>query len=183
MAMPEELTTPRLRLRPYRWLDLDDVMAYATSETWARYLPVPWPYTLHDGERFLASQVLLDREREPCWAIELDGHVVGGVNLRLSLEHRLAELGYALAHPLWGQGLTTEAVRAIVQCAFDTYPDLNRIRAVADARNVGSLRVLQKVGMAREGQLRQNRLFRGELTDEVWYGLLRSEWHGVPYAS
>src|SRR5690606_9562843 len=84
MGMPDELATPRLRLRPYRWQDLDDIMAYATSANWARYLPVPWPYSRRDGERFLASQVLLDREREPCWAIEIDGHVVGGVNLRLS---------------------------------------------------------------------------------------------------
>jgi RimJ/RimL family protein N-acetyltransferase len=30
--------------------------------------------------------------------------------------------------------------------------------------------------MMREGQLRQNRLFRGELTDEVWCGVLRGEW-------
>jgi ribosomal-protein-alanine N-acetyltransferase len=183
MSMPDELTTPRLRLRPYRWQDLDDIMAYATSETWARYLPVPWPYTRRDGERFLASQVLLDREREPCWAIEFEGHVVGGVNLRLSFEHRLGELGYALAEALWGRGLTTEAVRVVVASAFETYPDLNRIRASADARNVGSLRVMEKLGMTREGHLRQNRLFRGELTDEVWCGLLRDEWSGVPYPS
>ena len=86
MGMPDELVTPRLRLRLYRWQDLDDIMAYATSANWARYLPVPWPYSRRDGERFLASQVLLDREREPCWAIEIEGHVVGGVNLRLSPE-------------------------------------------------------------------------------------------------
>jgi RimJ/RimL family protein N-acetyltransferase len=176
MGMPDELATPRLRLRPYRWQDLDDIMAYATSANWARYLPVPWPYSRRDGERFLASQVLLDREREPCWAIEIDGHVVGGVNLRLSPEARLGEVGYALAEPLWGQGFATEAVRAVVTSAFETYPELNRIRASADARNVGSLRVMEKLGMMREGQLRQNRLFRGELTDEVWCGVLRGEW-------
>lgn len=175
MAMPDQITTPRLCLRPYRWQDLDDIMAYATDPDWARYLPVPWPYTRRDGERFLASQVLIDPERESCWAIEYEGHVVGGINLRYSPEHRLAELGYALARRAWGRGLMTEAARAVVQAAFAADPNLNRVRASADPRNVASLRVMDKLGMTREGVLRQNRYFRGELADEAWCGLLRCE--------
>lgn len=178
MAMPEEITTPRLRLRPYRWQDLDDVMLYATDADWARYLPVPWPYSRRDGERFLASQVLLEAGRASCWAIEHEGRAVGGINLRYWPEHRLAELGYALARSLWGRGLTTEAARAVVRAAFDNDPQLNRVRAAADPRNIGSLRVMDKLGMTREGVLRQNRLFRGELTDEAWCGVLRSEFTG-----
>lgn len=175
MPMPEELTTRRLFLRPYHWQDIDDVMAYATDEAWARYLPVPWPYTRRDAEQFLASQVLLDPAREARWAIVLDGTVVGGVNLRRSPEHRLAELGYALARAVWGRGLATEAARAVIRAAFEADSELNRIRAVADPRNVASVRVLEKAGMTREGILRQNRMFRGELMDEAWYGILREE--------
>src|SRR5690606_15375710 len=119
MPMPEELTTRRLFLRPYHWQDIDDVMAYATDEASARYLPVPWPYTRRDAEQFLASQVLLDPAREARWAIVLDGTVVGGVNLRRSPEHRLAELGYALARAVWGRGLATEAARAVIRAAFE----------------------------------------------------------------
>lgn len=178
MAMPAEITTRRLRLRPYRWQDLDDIMAYATDADWARYLPVPWPYTRHDGERFLASRFLLEAERESCWAIEHEGRVVGGINVKYWPEHRLAELGYALARSLWGRGLTAEAARAVVRAAFEADPHLNRVRAAADPRNLGSLRVMDKLGMTREGVLRQNRLFRGELTDEAWCGVLRSEFKG-----
>jgi ribosomal-protein-alanine N-acetyltransferase len=174
-SMPEEIATPRLRLRPYRWQDIDDVMAYATDEAWARFLPVPWPYTRRDAEQFLATQVLLDPAREARWAIVLDGAVVGGVNLRRAPEHRLAELGYALARGVWGRGLATEAARAVIHAAFEADANLNRIRAVADSRNLASMRVLEKAGMTREGILRQNRMFRGELIDEVWYGILRKE--------
>lgn len=177
MAMPDTIITTRLRLRPHRWQDLDDIMAYATDAEWARYLPVPWPYSRRDGERFVASQVLLDHGREPCWAVEHEGRVVGGINLRLSPEHRLAELGYSLARHLWRRGVATEAVQAVLQTAFDADADLNRVRAVADARNLASLRVMAKVGMTREGVLRQNRMFRGTLIDEVWCGVLRSEWY------
>lgn len=175
MTMPDVIATPRLRLRPYRWQDLDDVLAYATDEVWARYLPVPWPYTRADGERFLAAQTLINREIEPCWAIEHDGRVVGGVTLRLTLEHRLGELGYALARVSWGHGIATEAVGAVVTTAFETLPALNRLRAVADRRNAASLRLMARLGMTCEGVLRQNRVCRGEAIDEVWYGLLRCE--------
>lgn len=176
MAMPDQIETTRLLLRPYRWQDIDDVVAYATDETWAKYLPVPTPYTLADGQRFLASQVLLDRETQPCWAIESAGRIVGGINLRFTFEHRLGELGYAVARDVWGSGIATESAAAVVDAAFSTYPDLNRIRAIGDARNEASLRVMARLGMVREGVLRQNRVFRGDLVDEVWCGVLRSEW-------
>lgn len=178
MPLPDEIVTPRLLLRPYRWQDLDDVLAYACDEPWARYLPVPWPYTRRDGERFIAAQVLLDSEQESRWAIVLEGTVIGGVNLRWVPPHHLAELGYALARVHWGRGLATEAAQAVLTAAFACDAALNRIRAIADARNVASTRVLAKLGMTREGILRQNRMFRGVLIDEVWYGVLRSEWEG-----
>jgi RimJ/RimL family protein N-acetyltransferase len=64
-----------------------------------------------------------------------------------------------------------------MNAAFMAYARLRRIRAMADARNIASLRVMAKLGMVREGVLRQNRLVRGTFIDEVWCGVLRTEWH------
>jgi RimJ/RimL family protein N-acetyltransferase len=72
--------------------------------------------------------------------------------------------------------LTTEAARTVMAAAFAAYASLHRIRAMADARNLGSRRVMEKLGMVHEGVLRQNRLVRGECIDEVWCGVLRPEW-------
>ena len=58
--LPDIIETPRLRLRGFRLQDLDDVLSYASDPEWARYLPVPQPYTRAEAERFLAGQVLLD---------------------------------------------------------------------------------------------------------------------------
>jgi [ribosomal protein S5]-alanine N-acetyltransferase len=221
-TLPDEIHTPRLLLRPFRQGDIDDVMVYAVDEEWARYLPVPQPYTRVDAERFLAAETTVDRTRTPSWAIvcnlsppsverglppapcglrrtgqpprppaqpprSLDDtrhdRVIGGINLRLSPEHRLAELGYGLARSAWGRGLATEAVRAVMDTAFVSLPLLNRVRAVADPRNVASLRVMERLGMVREGVLRQNRVLRGELVDEVWCGILRAEWEAQPRAA
>jgi RimJ/RimL family protein N-acetyltransferase len=127
----------------------------------------------------VASQVLLDRERHPAWAIEYAGVVRGGINIRFDFANQVGEMGYSLARSHWGQGLTTEAAQAVLDAAFVAYSDLRRVRAMADARNIGSLRVMdvmEKIGMIREGTLRQNRITRGESIDEVWCGILRSEW-------
>ena len=72
--------------------------------------------------------------------------------------------------------MATEAARAVMEAVFTAYTSLNRLRAMADARNIASLRVMEKLGMVREGVLRQNRLVRGEFIDEVWCGVLRTEW-------
>lgn len=50
------------------------------------------------------------------------------------------------------------------------------LTAMADVDNTASQRVMEKVGMRKEGVLRQNRVERGEVIDEAWYGILRDEW-------
>jgi ribosomal-protein-alanine N-acetyltransferase len=177
--LPETIETERLGLRPVTLEDVEDILTFATDVEWAHYLPVPQPYTRRDAEEFVASQILLDREQTASWGIVLDGAVIGGINLRMDSENHACELGYSVAREYWGQGFATEAARAVIDAAFESLPDLNKVRAMADLRNVASQRVMEKVGMTREGILRQNRLFRGEHVDEVWYGLLRSEWEAA----
>ena len=174
--LPDTITTGRLKLRPHRLKDVDDVFAFAQDPEWARYLPVPQPYTYQDAEQFIARQLLLDQKKHPVWAIELDGTVIGGINLRFDFDNKVGEMGYSIARTHWGKGFVPEAARTIINTAFSTYPDLNRIRAMADSRNNGSLRVMEKLGMMKEGTLRQNRSSHGEFIDEVWCGILRVEW-------
>ena len=175
-CLPEIIETKCLVLRPYRFEDAEDVFAYAADEEWSRFLPVPRPYTEKDAIDFLARMALLDRRTHPTWAIVAGERVVGGINMRFDFDNRLGEMGWSIARPLWGRGLTTEAAQAVIDAAFNTHADLNRIRAMADARNAASHRVMEKSGMLREGTLRQNRLTRGEPMDEAWFGVLRSEW-------
>jgi RimJ/RimL family protein N-acetyltransferase len=173
---PNIIETARLRLRPFRLRDVDEVLGYATDPEWARYLPVPQPYTPVEAEKFIAAQVLRDRAVHPAWAIEHARAVMGGMNLRFHFDHHVGEMGYSIARSDWGRGLATAAARAVMAAAFTAYASLTRIRAMADARNLGSLRVMEKLGMVREGGLRQNRLVRGEYIDAVWCGVLRPDW-------
>lgn len=176
--LQEIIDAERFRLRPFRLDDVEAVLAYACDEQFLRYLPIAMPYQRSDAEAFLARQVLLDRNLNPSWAIEAHGLACGGLNIRFFAEHRVAEIGYAVARQHWGKGLATEAARAVIAAAFETYGQLTRVRATADPRNAASIRVMEKLGMKREGVLRGNRLCRGELTDEAVYGVLRAEWSG-----
>ncbi|MCY4393340.1 MAG: GNAT family N-acetyltransferase [Chloroflexi bacterium] len=169
-----ELRTERLLLRPYRSGDVDDVFAYATDPEWSRYLEVPSPYTRRDAEEFVATLLLADPAKNPTWAVVYEGRASGNIDLRVR-DHNLAEMGYSIAHPLWGQGLTTEAARAAIAYGFESM-GLARIQAVADIRNSASWRVMEKLGMTREGVLRGNRLIRDERTDDVLYAILRDNW-------
>jgi RimJ/RimL family protein N-acetyltransferase len=174
--LPEIFELERFRLRRFRLSDVEAVLSYARDEEYLRYLPIPFPYEFSDAENFLAKQILLDPDSNPSWAIEMDGVASGGLNMRFSAEHRVSEIGYAVARRLWGRGIATTASRVVIAAAFRHYPQLERVRARADARNTASIRVMEKLGMNRGGLLRSDRVSRGELIDEVVYGLLRAEW-------
>jgi ribosomal-protein-alanine N-acetyltransferase len=174
--MPNEIRTERLFLRPHRFADISDVLMYANDREWARFLPVPSPYTVRDAEEFLARSALADRVQHPDWAITLENRVVGGIDIRFMFEFRIAQLGYSIARALWSRGYATEAARAVIDAAFRCHAQLKRIRSYADTRNKGSIRVMEKIGMTYEGCLRSNRFVRDEFVDDAHYGILRDAW-------
>ncbi|MGE3076823.1 MAG: GNAT family N-acetyltransferase [Dehalococcoidia bacterium] len=169
-----ELQTARLMLRPFHAGDVDDVLAYSGDHEYARFIPVPIPYLARNAEEFVA-QAILRQDSDPMWAIVHEGRVCGAIELDVNGLHRHGELHYGMARPLWGQGFTSEAARAILEYAFRELR-LARVFGRADIRNVGSWRVLEKIGMQREGLLRHSRLFRDELIDDVLYAVLSYEW-------
>jgi len=95
--------------------------------------------------------------------------------LQLERAHQRGELGYWIGQPYWGSGLATEAVTALLRFAFEDL-ELNRVQASYLPRNPASGRVLEKVGMQREG-LHRERYRKGErFEDVVECAILASEW-------
>jgi ribosomal protein S18 acetylase RimI-like enzyme len=88
-------------------------------------------------------------------------------------------LGYGIGPSWWGQGLGTEVAQVAVACAFERY-EAAVVWASTDADNVASCRVLEKVGMRRDGVLRQRRAHNNQRSDEAHSSILRREW--VPAA-
>jgi len=153
MIAPATLTTPRLVLRRPASDDAQAIFdAYTSDPEVTRYLTWPTHESVERVHEFLrrCDAVWTDGSAFP-WAITLDGHIIGMIEVRLD-GHR-AEIGYALSRAAWGRGYTTEAARAVVGWAL-TQPEIRRVWAYVDLENVPSARVLEKVGMSREGRLR-----------------------------
>ena len=174
-----EIRTERMLLRPHRLEDVDDIVEFASDREWSRYLTIPIPYLRAHAVEFVARQILTSWDDRPMWAIVLEGQVVGGIGIRINVEHAIGALSYSIAKKQWGRGLTVEAARAVVDWGF-RMRRLAKLYAFADARNTQSLRVMEKLGMTREGMLRSHRRFRDERVDDVYYGLLREEWEKRP---
>ena len=143
--------TDRLLLRP-GWREDAPALVRAIGD-WQlvrNTARVPWPYALGDAERFLALPA--DPAR-PAFLIFLrdGGGLVGGIGL---IGACTAELGYWIARDRWGQGLATEAGRAVVTLADESLR-LPRLVATHALDNPASGRVLAKLGFRPAGGSRR----------------------------
>lgn len=172
MAAPTELHTERLLLRPFQTGDVADALAYRNDLEFARFLRhIPQPFTRQDAEAFVALNMSEPWEQSPTFAVVLDGKVIGTVNLEVDADEREAMLGYAIGRAWWGRGIATEAARAVMAWASETF-DIARIWASTDAQNLRSVRVMKKLGMEREAVRVGDHIGRdGELVDEVVYAV------------
>jgi ribosomal-protein-alanine N-acetyltransferase len=173
------ITTERLRLRWLTPADVPALFAIFGDPEVCRYWSRPALQDLAAAQALHAEIVQYFADRSLFqWGLaeRTSDRVVGTCTLAaLSLEHRRAEVGFALARAAWGRGYMAEALPALLAFGFDTLA-LHRVEADVDPRNVRSIRLLERVGFRREGYLRQRYHVAGEAQDAVLYGLLRGEW-------
>ncbi|MDN6572490.1 MAG: GNAT family N-acetyltransferase [Staphylococcus equorum] len=101
--------------------------------------------------------------------------VIGTIQLAIDEVNQSAEINFILHPNYWGHGIATDIAKTIIKYAFKVLK-LNRIGAAIDSRNIVSGIVLEKLGMKREGILRQDKLVQDGYRDTLIYGLLRSEY-------
>ncbi len=160
MAIPR-LETPRLLLRGPRLSDAGAIFTgYAADPEVTRHLSWPRHERLEQTRSFL--QTILERRRQDPerwpWVLvrREDKALLGMVELRR--RGTRGEVGYVLRRRDWGRGYMTEALQAVLQWGFAS-PDLWRVQAQCHPANRASARVLEKVGMRREGRLRRYIVF------------------------
>ncbi|MBV9932574.1 MAG: GNAT family N-acetyltransferase [Alphaproteobacteria bacterium] len=145
--------TKRLLLRPGWREDAPALFRAVADEGIARNLArLPWPYRMEMAEEWLAQP------QDPAWPSSLiflrrDGtpELVGGIGVHRSDEGG-AELGYWIARARWGQGIATEAGRAMIAAARDTLR-LPRLGSGHFVDNPASGRVLEKLGFRPTGRV------------------------------
>lgn len=172
------LRTERLTLRAHTEGDLDALLSYYSDPEVARFLLDP-PWTEEYGREQLASRrdrLGLDTpSRALALVVEHEGRVVGDVALWVSDETGAkGEVGWVFHPDAAGRGLATEAAAALLEIGFGRY-GMHRVVAQLDARNAASVRLCERLGMVREGLLRQDWWSKGEWTDSLVYAALASD--------
>jgi RimJ/RimL family protein N-acetyltransferase len=177
---PPVLETERLTLRPFAPGDARTVQRLAGAREIADTTrQIPHPYADGMAEAWIATHPALHSEgRALTLAVEIrqERRLCGAIGLRIEREDKRAELGYWIGVADWGRGLCTEAARAVLEHGLGRL-GLHRIWAAHFARNEASGRVMEKLGMVREGCLRGHVRKWGVFEDLVVRGILREEWH------
>jgi RimJ/RimL family protein N-acetyltransferase len=153
----EHMTTDRLVLRPPTLADAEAIFrGYAQDPEVTRYLPWRPHQSVADTEEFLRGCIAdWSGDTKFQWVITraADGAVIGMLAARIEGGHRVS-VGYVLARAEWGKGYVPEALQAVIDALW-TRPEIFRIWAVCDVDNRASARVMEKVGMQREGILKR----------------------------
>jgi RimJ/RimL family protein N-acetyltransferase len=174
------IQTERLLLRPFEADDFDPLLEIHSRPDVARY--VPW-----EPRNAAALRPVFERKlyRWPCdesnglsLAVILrdGGALIGDASVfSISSEHLGAEIGFLFHPDHHGRGYAREANEILLRLAFENL-GLHRVVGRADARNISSTRLMERLGMRREAHFVANEWLKGEWTDEVVYAILREEW-------
>lgn len=174
-----ELSTRRLRLRELRAGDWSTLHGFLSDPDVIRYtmFPQSTPEWASSFVQYAAGQRGNESRDSYVLAMEVqpEKRVIGLGGLLIKPDPLQAELWYCLGKSSWGKGYATEAARALLRYGADDL-GLHRIWAHVVPNNPASIQVLEKLGMRREGHMREGLLIRGEWYDAYQYAILEREW-------
>ena len=174
-----EFTTERLLLRPFIWTDLEHIQRYATRPEFYRYLPISeqTPKTVAEFLQDRIDEQGVDGRSSIHFALvpHRIGQIIGTIRIEVrSPQHKAGDLGFALDSDYWRRGYMTEALIRVIDFGFNEL-NLHRIWATADIENVRSWQLMARVGMTREGLLRDDKLMRGRWRSSYLYSIIAGD--------
>ncbi|UVI29160.1 GNAT family N-acetyltransferase [Paenibacillus spongiae] len=174
-----EIIDDRLILRDYTESDFPAYEELERNDHTYKYENTA-PNAKQIRDRFLT--VLPDAQSNPRQRYELavclktDVKLMGRVSIKLNwAEIREWEIGWAFHSDYWGNGYATEAVKILIGYAF-THLNAHRVVAYANAENHPSEKLMIRVGMIKDGVLRETRFCNQRWCNELIYSVLESEW-------
>lgn len=172
--IPPTLKTDRLILRPITLDDAEGMYEYAKNPNVSKYTLWEPHQSIQNSRDSIKNYVFTSYRNavpEPL-AITLKDNpakMIGTVGCGwVSKKHKCMELAYALSEEFWGQGLAAEAARALMNYCFQEY-DVKRIQAHFKSENIQSGRVMEKIGMNYEGELKSAKFYRNRFWDMKIY--------------
>jgi [ribosomal protein S5]-alanine N-acetyltransferase len=174
------IATRRLLIRDYTLADVNAVFSYVQDPDYWQYQSAEAPSAAQVES--LIQWVVNDQASTPrrmhfLAAVRKDtGEIIGEAVLKVvNIAERQGEIGFGVAPKFWKQGFASEIAGAALDAAFLHFK-LHRVAAQCSPDNKASIRVMQKLGMAREGLLRDIHYARGRWWSTVIYGILDQEY-------
>jgi len=183
LNLPDELTTERMTIRPYRAGDGAGLFA-AVDESREHILPwMPWGpvhQTPDDSEKLVrtwTSKWTLREDMPLGMFDQISGEFLGGMGLhRIDWSIRSFEIGYWIRKSATGKGYVTEAVKRVTEFAFEEL-QANRVFIRCAAGNLRSIAIAKRAGFIYEGSLRNSiKDANGELHDVLHFSLIPEDW-------
>lgn len=178
-----QLETRHLLLREFRESDWPAVLAYQNDPRYLRYYH--WTHRTAEDVRAFVQMLLEFQDERPRKNYQLavvlkDGQeVIGNCGVRINdPDLREANIGYELASQHWGKGYATEAASEILRFGFVDL-GMHRIWATTIAENLGSARVLEKLGMRLEAHEREKEWIKDRWRDRLTFAILDHEWQAL----
>ncbi|MFJ7975732.1 GNAT family N-acetyltransferase [Peribacillus sp. JNUCC 23] len=171
--------TDRLILRKIELNDLEDIFEFSSDPEVAHHMTWEVNKSKEETLNNFVNVVIGNYEKGQTGDLAIihkeSSKVIGTCSfIEWSNEHSNAEIGYVLNRNYWGLGIATEAINELIRFGFETI-QLNRIQGRCDIDNVGSEKVMLKVGMCYEGTLRKNEFIKGEFKDTKIFSILKEE--------
>ena len=176
--MKHIIKTDRLCLKPLCESDIEfmqELEARPETYEYDRGTALPSDQFQKVCHWFIENSKALPDQGAIRWIATYDDVKIGEVHINCNCAEVLEwEIGWHLLPEYGGKGLATEAVNAIIKYAF-THFKIHRLVALCCTENSKSIALAQRVGMHREGRLRENILIKGLYHDEYLYSILRHE--------
>lgn len=153
---PPAMATVRLRLLPLDEKYAEDAMSYGNDEEFLRFVDAERFDTIDHAKEFLGRlQSESETGSRKYWSV-IDkslSQMIGTVGLiPVSIQHRVAELGFGIARSHWGTGVFLEAARAVIEYGFDVMK-VERLQMQCRAANVRAISGCAKIGFKKEALL------------------------------
>jgi RimJ/RimL family protein N-acetyltransferase len=176
------IETERLILRKFKESDTETFFKYRTNPQVALYQGERWVnFKFEQAIEFVKEQMNSEPGIPDSWfqiAIELKDNrdLIGDCAIHtLPQDINQVEIGVTL-NPLYqNKGFGAETVKHLIEYIFNVL-NKHRVIAITDVRNKNSIKLLERIGMRKEGHFIKNAWNKGEYTDEYLFALLKEEW-------
>jgi len=140
-------------------------------------LTLPYPYPIESALAWIPTHeenFKNDKSYEFAVTDNLTGELFGAIALSNNQKHKNGEIAYWIGEEYWGNGYATEALKAVIDFAFSE-KGYHKVWGRFFATNPSSGKVMQKVGMVKEGVLAEHVIKEGKYEDLIFYGIVNRE--------